>query len=137
MKKKKLYHISNTDLGETQMFYPRIPQNRFEGDSTYHPYLGESFPENDTVKRICVSDSIEGCILATDSLCGTAYIYVPRHPKHVTRDMPLYMVPDARETGEHWILNKTLMVKLGSIEIIYNNYKTNEIKYKWLRKYKI
>lgn len=117
---KKLYHISYKDLGKRVLFKPKIPDNRYEGYDIYHPYLGEKYPENDTVKRICVSHSVMGCLRALPIEFDYYFVYEAIRPIAVTRDMPLYMVPDAKTTGEHWILSNTYMERRGKIKVYYN-----------------
>lgn len=136
-KRKRLFHVSPDDLGEKVLFHPRIPSNRFEGGELYHPYMGETIKEeNDTIKRICVSNSIRGCFRAVPiENTKTCYVYIPLTPLVVSRDLPLCLVPDAKETGEHWILNKTWMIREGEIEILESDG-FEVVKYKWTKRIK-
>ena len=137
LKKRRLFHISPDDLGEEVLFYPRIPYNRFEGGEVFHPYIGETiYAEDEKIKRICVSDSIRGCFKAMPFDREICYVYSPLSPMHVTRDLPLILVPDAKETREHWILSKAWMVKIGEIQILeYDG--VDVVKYKWSKKFKV
>ena len=133
-KKKILYHLSFNNLGREVIFKPRIPSNRFEGEGTYHPFKDEFLDEDDSIKRICVSNSIKGAYIALEGDGYTKnkeyklFLYCPENPKAVSRDMPLIMVPDAKQTGEHWILEKTKMICKG--EILFKNG-----NWKWIKKY--
>jgi hypothetical protein len=131
---KNLYHISLKSHGISKLFYPRVPDNRFHGEDVYHPYLDCDLPENDSIPRICVSSTINGAIRALPLIGNSKiWVYVADNPVAVSRDMPLYMVPDAKQTKEHWILEPTIMLQLGSMKIeIDGDFRI--IKKEWLKK---
>lgn len=117
---KKLYHISRIDLGETKMFTPRVPENRWVGKhEAYNPFNDSLIDEDKKFKRICVSPYISGCYKALtgdgDYSCEF-YVYQAANPEYVSRDLPLMLVSDAKKTGEHWILKKTKFKRIGRIE---------------------
>lgn len=129
-KPKKLYHLSLRYLGPKVLFEPRIPDNRFEGDFAYHPYLGEYIEEDDTVPRICTCPTIKQCLLAVPFFNhDKLFVYCPQKPIAVTKDMPKYLVPDFKVTNETWILNPTVMLLRGQIQKI-----NDDGKYKWISK---
>lgn len=109
---KKLYHVS-LDFTHSGVFTPRIPESRMESEDSVTP-------------RICVADSIEGCLTASpfgshylsDSLLGTddcVKVFVIDTEKlglassDVLSPDVLYQsgqVDDAYLSGEHWILKE-------------------------------
>jgi hypothetical protein len=118
-----LFHVSGdiTDA-KTKLFVPRIPEHRYVG-------------EDDTIPRICFSDSILGCIKAIpdsydgiyNRLCLQEERGIPalfsvysidegRLPKDIIRtpEQLQHLVPDALQTSEYWILNFTLELPLYS-----------------------
>lgn len=138
MKKiKKLYHVTLDNHGKSKKFQPRIPTNRYEGGYTYHPYIGEELPEDDQIPRICVSPSLTGAISAitlpdTGADGIKAFVYQAVDPLGVTADLPRILVPDAKETKEHWILTPTKMKRIGSIRI--RDRVATGITYEWIKK---
>lgn len=108
---KKLYHVS-LDLTHTGVFTPRIPESRMDS-------------EDDVTPRICVADSIEGCLtaspfgahylseslLATDDCVKIFVIDTEKLGLTSSDVIPpdfLYQsgqVDDAYLSGEHWILH--------------------------------
>lgn len=109
---KKLYHVS-LDFTQSGVFSPRIPVSRMES-------------EDATTARICVADSIDGCLTASpfgahylsESLLETndcVKIFVIDTEKlgltssDVIFPENLYQsgqVDDAYLSGEHWILKE-------------------------------
>lgn len=111
MKSVKLYHISYNCLEPSyKEFIPKIPDNTIRG-------------ENESIARICLSDSIEGCLNAAEDHMGIfdkenrGVIMVwekefsLEDPKLITW-MELYeegLVPDAAITHEYWYLQNVFM----------------------------
>lgn len=116
-----LFHLSGdiTDK-ETKLFIPRIPEHRCKG-------------EDDTILRICFSDSILGCIKAIpDSYDGiynrlrlqeergipALFSVYSVNEKKLSKDIIRtpeqlqYLVPDALQTSEFWVINTTLELPL-------------------------
>ena len=108
-----LYHISNGDLNYNAKFIPRIPIQTLCNEDT-------------ETSRICVADSIEGCLSAMpsggksleDSSFYRRYyyrVYEIDTEKYGIPDEDIYypeylyengLVDDSISTGEHWILNE-------------------------------
>lgn len=109
-----LYHVSR-DITEIQQFNPRLPK------------YSNSIEMKEA--RICVSDSIEGCIAATEcwlgDLHGNTVIYSEFSEARVYEfdeekiDGNNLLTPnvlknkkyvfDAEVTGEHWIINQSIV----------------------------
>lgn len=100
---KTLYHVSYNKIDR---FTPRIPQNRCPG-------------ENDSIPRICLSDSIEGCINAlpcsaepirramnADASIGLfVYTFYPEDEETILCPEQIsHMVPDALDNHEYWLM---------------------------------
>ena len=128
---KKLYHLSKNYLGETKIFTPRVPENRWMGNcEAYNPFNCSLIEEDEKFKRICVSPYISGCYRALDGddkFYNDYYVYQAVDPEYVSRDLPLMLVSDAKKTGEHWILNKTKFKRIGRIE-------GSSKKWRWIEK---
>lgn len=111
-----LYHISRLEEGHRaiQEFIPRIPKQR-------------AIKEDDTIPRICVADTVDGCVLAhpdavpniqfamgLDLLEETGEIGLLFRIYHfwAKKEDVLFpteltergLVPDAVDTSEHWLL---------------------------------
>ncbi|MFA9560685.1 hypothetical protein ACERII_25750 [Evansella sp. AB-rgal1] len=125
-----VYHLSKGLDDEIREFVPRIPEARQEG-------------EDDSIKRICVADSIEGCLSAmpissdvslepnkTYPFCYYT-VYELEAPNYIkgSRDktttiisneqlIEQKLVPDAKITEEHWI---TQSISRDSDEIYIKN----------------
>ena len=133
-----LYHISEDK--NLKYLNKRIPRYAIKGE------------ENTTIERICCSTDIYGCLVAISPILNDVlYVYkcltnknsVILNPKQILKD-----VSDAEFTNEHWILDKTIFVKLvGKVKILDsgNNIscknslgkkylKNNTLKYEWISK---
>lgn len=131
IEKTKLYHLSCAYLGVKPTFNPRIPSERYEGEQVFHNYTGQLIDEDDTIPRICVAESVENCLLAhpmNGMSDTTLYVYTAKDPYMVTKDLPAIMVPDAKETGETWILSDTVMEYQGKLIVLEYD------KYEWISK---
>ncbi len=114
---KNLYFLS-PDKNLTILF-PRIPKSREKC-------------ENDNIKRICFSNSIEGCLLAITQhyLKNKLYIYKVKHvlkdyntskPKLKKRSIGISninlvknrLVDDAYLTNEIWLLEPVILYLVG------------------------
>lgn len=115
-----VFHLSHKFIGKECIFNPKIPENRVEN-------------ENDSVKRICVSNSKEGCILLKSGLYygelivnGLSSGRIPRYHDHfyfcdIEEDQIYYPseseVPDCVIHGldrrEIWLLKPTKMYYIG------------------------
>lgn len=119
-----LYHVSTTMRNpQKRLFYPAIPKS-----------AGEN--ENQTIKRICFSDTIRSCVQATGYLIKQwDYLIVYRID---TKDIPdKYIltpddlvkndyVPDAKFTHEYWITKPISMAGQAYKVIMADYRKPNE-----------
>ena len=166
--KKTFYHISFDDNLDDKVLKPRIPSwitNKLKEDEDFIKELeklkdqnsdsGFGFEEYKT-PRVCLSNSIEGCLNAIINEKGrltlhnkTLYVYTPEKPiseykhktnKQILKDGDIF---DANATNEMWILEPVKMKYVGSIVVdkitgeqkkkfANNKNKTNiQYKYKW------
>ena len=166
--KKTFYHISFDDSLDGKVLKPRIPTwitNKLKENEDFIKELeklkdsnsddGYGFEEYKT-PRVCLSNSIEGCLNAIINEKGkltlhnkTLYVYTPEKPiseykhktnKQILKDGDIF---DANATNEMWILEPVKMKYVGSIVVdkitgeqkkkfANNKNKTNiQYKYKW------
>ena len=129
-----LYHLStNKNLS---ILTPRIPE------------CAISIYENTRIKRVCFSDSIDGCLSALQNIPTKYYVYVPYNLQNEDIYYPTENdVRDAKHTHEIWYLNEINVKCIGAIKSFnydYNKkYDTNRgeitvfhYPYKWIEKYK-
>ena len=108
--------------------------------------------ENTSIKRICCSPSIDGCLASTYPLPNEIlFVYeclIDNFSKILNPQQIIKYVNDAEFTNEHWILNEFIPVKLiGKIKVIHQGQyvkttnslgrrtiKTVDLKYMWLNK---
>ena len=111
----KFYHISLDLENDIKAFKPTIPNEEIRLCN-----------EDSTTPRICVSNSIEGCLSAvpwggidfenqfdTDHIVFKVYEFEPKDILNGNLIKPDYLykedlVRDAKFTGEHWIVNQEL-----------------------------
>lgn len=86
---------------------PRVPKNFFTENG---------FEEN-TIKRVCFSTSIDKCLMALSMNCTgkTFYVYKPKK-KYPVYKPSTQLVPDAKVTNEHWILEPVELQYCGKIK---------------------
>lgn len=96
--RKRWLHVSEKYLGSSFLFIPRIPQGI------------DIHLEDTTIARICVSDSIDRCIMG---------IYGEPNPRKLSQfwvyelrgDVvrpTIKQVPDRARTNEHWFIHPTI-----------------------------
>lgn len=105
-------HISLSD--KPIIFVPRIPENTFEFKGKWKQYN-----ENKTIPRICCSDSIFGAISAinVDNI-KTYYVHLLEPNKVIDNKEVCQYVPDAKATGECWILDEKIKsIVIGKLKI--------------------
>lgn len=129
-----LYHLSKN--GKLKTLTPKVPEG--------------ALPEyEDTkTKRVCFSDSIDGCLSSLMNP-GKYYVYIPK--EDIREDSIYYPtvddVRDAKYTHEVWLLSEIEVKCIGIIKSsdIYLKERHNSGKgrvtiriyqYEWLRKYK-
>ena len=105
------YHITGKNLGDSVELKPNIP-SVFEDAEDY------------SIPRICVSDSILGCLLAT-GFTNKVEVYCIRksdvdRKSLMTNDeiIKKKLVWDAVSTREAWILKPTIFNRIGKVEIL-------------------
>jgi len=165
---KTFYHISFDDNLDDKILKPRVPSwitKQMKDDPNFIKELeklkdpdsteGYGFEEYKT-PRVCLSNSIEGCLNAIINEKGrmhlagkTLYVYIPEKPiseyktktnKQILKDGDVF---DANATNEMWILEPVKMKYVGSIVVdkitgehikkhVNNKNKTNiKYDYKW------
>lgn len=136
----KFYHISDNFLGKTIRFKPRVPSNRHTANLNSHKYMGYdeniccNLMEDKKIKRICVSNSIKGAIHAVGERDTYFHVYAPKEIYSITRDLPKLLVPDAKDTGEHWILSPTTFYYIGEVYVReYKEYHREYTEWKWVK----
>jgi len=119
----KLYHVSYRYLGERVRLEPRLSIEARIGREPGPP-------------RICVSDSIEGCLWAItkSKLQKLMYVYQALRPRDIDFDSPRQHVEDWEVTQEVWILQPTDFKFLYAIEVQDNLYTDDAPTYKRVRK---
>lgn len=90
----RYYFVSNQNFNG-EILYPRIPENRMN-------------KEDSETKRICVSQSIDGCLVAT-YYDPEDIIYVHYCESDKVTTPTVKQVEDAPITGEQWILESVEM----------------------------
>lgn len=99
-----LYHLSDVFLGDIIKLSPRIPRDPMPG-------------EDRSIPRICVSESIEGCLLALKNCyynAGVWFVYQTKQSKK--KYFSPINVPDAEQTGEKWLRTQTLFHYVRKME---------------------
>lgn len=103
-----MYHISDTYLGRKPLLTPRIPRSAHKSG------------EDIRTKRICVSPSIEQCVLGIDGISymessslevgKSWYVY-----KTNKKGRPAKKIGDFETTEEHWIKEDTHFEYFGKL----------------------
>lgn len=135
--KGPLYFISEKDLDGKQI-QPRVPDNYF----TKNNY------EDSVTKRICFSDDVGKCLIAlSQNNTGKVFnVYTPSNKVNTVYKPNTAAVPDSDITGELWVLDPTILRKVGSIKCLGDDnlpgikfqYGDREAelygwKYKWIK----
>lgn len=117
MNLKRYFFVSKTRLKDN-ILYPRIPDNR----------LTRNGLEESVTKRICVSQSLIGCLHSTEIyyFCKTIYLYSCLIDSNKVIQPSEKQVNDVIWTGEEWIVEPVEM-KLVTIlhvkkELISDTY---------------
>lgn len=107
-----LIHLSKS--ATPIIMHPRVPNNK----------LTKKGVENNTIPRICFSNSIFGALAAIEPRQGDEmYVHIPINPQKIilNKDVIKY-VPDAINTGETWILDNYLYTNIVGKVIVGNSY---------------
>lgn len=109
-----MYHLSAWYLGQNPILAPKLPRDPM-------PF------ENLSIKRICVSPTVNGCLTALHTTFynrGVWYVY-----RTNTQAIEPINVPDAYLTGEQWLINKTGFIYEGRIQVdVSCPLETNELQ---------
>lgn len=108
----KLYHLSS-EKTKVKRLSPRVPSNYF----TKNGY------EDNKTERVCFSNSINGALMALSRNLKNEilYVYIPLNiDKKIIRNNQFVSrrVPDAKITGEVWVLEPVNCICIGSIQVI-------------------
>lgn len=135
---KNLYFLSFDNM-DNKILTPRIPDNFF----TQNGY------EDNTTKRVCLSTSIDKCLMALSMNLNKKelYIHVPIGSYDIYKPSTKE-VPDCDITGEVWIKKPVRIKTIGKIKVKtspkngikfkYGNNKEAELypwDYEWIEKY--
>lgn len=119
------FHCSKELYKNGTIFKPRIPINKMNCEDTQ-------------TKRVCVSQSIDGCLVAIGgfNVGDTVHVYTCGFEGN-TYKPSCYEVPDVAFTGEEWVVNDVLIRKLWELEITevhernYNKISIDTYSYKF------
>lgn len=134
---KKLYHVT-LDLDHPGVFEARVPKSRMKS-------------EDNTIPRICVSDTVEGCLTSTpfgshyldESLMENSdliKIFVIDTEKlgllssDILSPSELYQdgkVDDAMLTNEHWILRNITVPEEDHMVVTVTGFDDTDWKYRF------
>lgn len=96
------YFVSDQNF-DNETLHPRIPENRLYG-------------EDEEIERICVSQSVDGCLIAT-YYCKGDEIYVHKCESNSVISPTIDQVADSYFTGEQWITEPVEMKLFMKIKI--------------------
>lgn len=102
------YRLEKNDLGANFTFVPVIPEGQCGSERNLYR----------KVKRICVSPTIEKCLIA---LAGRGdrklYVYAVENPRPINHIKPKKCVGDWKFSKEAWIMKPTEFKRIGRIDI--------------------
>ena len=148
-----MFHVSLKNDMDGKTITPQLPSYITDGGE-----LDDNYQEDTKTKRLCVSPSIEGCLIAIlnynkirEHVGDKFYVYTPEKPfsqykhktnKEIVKDK---LVFDANITKEAWILEPCKLKLYGIIKLkkvkdlkkkptVEKNIKMNTIKldYEWI-----
>lgn len=148
-----MFHVSLKNDMDGKIISPQLPSYITDGGK-----LDDNYQEDTKTKRLCVSPSIEGCLIAIlnynkirEHVGDKFYVYTPEKPfsqykhktnKEIVKDK---LVFDANITKEAWILEPCKLKLYGIIKLkkvkdlkkkptVEKNIKMNTIKldYEWI-----
>lgn len=100
----KYYFASRKDFDGKELF-PKIPKNKMKHE------------DNKTL-RICVSQSINGCLTAIGGFRIGEFVYIHECESENVIQPTIEQVEDVCFTGEQWILEPVVMKRIMKIAII-------------------
>ena len=99
----ELYHLSQTP--HIEVLVPLIPK------------CAIPMYEDTSIRRVCFSNSISGCLSALQDIAGAEfYVYTPIEECDIIVPEP-ELVNDAHLTGEVWCLDRVKVICIGKIII--------------------
>jgi len=107
-KKKTTYYFASRLNLDNVMLYPRVPLSRME-------------IEDNSIERICVSKSINGCLSACQCWCKDEIVNIYKCESNKVVEPTLEQVPDKCFTGEEWILEPVKMKLFMKVKIETND----------------
>jgi len=108
------YYFASKNNFDRKTLIPRIPTNKMKC-------------EDDIIQRICVSQSINGCLTAVGLFNIGDIIYIHRCNSNNAIQPSIEQVGDVCFTGEQWILEPvemelfTTVIIIGMIDATINN----------------
>jgi len=108
------YYFASKNNFDRETLTPRIPTNRMKC-------------EDDIIQRICVSQSINGCLTAVGLFNIGDIIYIHKCNSNNVIQPSIEQVGDVCFTGEQWILEPVKMelfitvIIIGMIDVAINN----------------
>ena len=107
----ELFHVSEENLNN-KVLTPRIPTNSWFIDNGY---------EDNKTPRICVTKSIDNCLIAIGDdikdMVLNVYVLEKVDEELITKKPSKEEVPDVEVTNELWILNKARCKFLFRIKV--------------------
>lgn len=107
---KRIYFVSETNM-DGRTLTPRVPKN----------FLTDNGYEDSETKRICFSNSINGCLIAlSQNIEGKEfYVHVPENMNTLKIEKPSKsQVPDVARTKEIWVLNPVRIKTFCKIKVL-------------------
>lgn len=138
IKNPKLYFVSKINMNDDRL-EPRIPDN----------YLTKNGYEDNTTRRVCFSETIDGCLSGLSQNIDNQefYVHIPDGYYEIIKPT-IKQVPDVNITKERWICSPVDIKCIGKIKALdngkpgikykYGDNKTAELfswDYKWIEKY--
>lgn len=108
------YYFASKINFNNETLYPKIPKSRMN-------------TEDSKISRICVSQSINGCLTAIEPKSVGEVLYIHKCISDNTYQPTLAQVPDRHLTGEIWILEPVemkLFMKIVTTGCIDNEFNT-------------
>lgn len=145
-KQPTYFHLSSKYLGKKCTLIPRIPEC----------ILREQNAEDYTVKRICVSDTIDGCLSALPINIGPKKPHADYHvytlhekPRSFIDNADIILnglVWDAAHTRESWVLCPSVFKYMSTIRVFFKGLESIKVAPSkvdttygnslWVRRYK-
>lgn len=89
--------------------------------------------------RICVSSSILGCLRSLQPHTGDQYyvyvVFVDKDTPFIPYKYTQYLVPDAKQTKECWVMESTRCLCDGKIEVTQGGNTLLDPKWEWVKNY--